>query len=171
MNKQKKRNKNGHGHKHRHRRLQKRSESLFGLSWGGNNPISPQTQITAATETGPMYGGPQGNPNVAGNTYANAPTQFTNVRGGSAFYPDAAPDTMFRGLGNGITGGFKGKLLDELYILHSNIINHLSIYVSILMSRLLGVGFVLMCVNACDCYSLGCLLLPRETLICSRSYG
>ena len=93
---------------------QKRSESLFGLSWGGNNPISPQTQITAATETGPMYGGPQGNPNVAGNTYANAPTQFTNVRGGSAFYPDAAPDTMFRGLGNGITGGFKGKLLDEL---------------------------------------------------------
>ena len=94
---------------------QKRSESLFGLSWGGNNPISPQTQITAATETGPMYGGPQGNPNVAGNTYGNAPTQsFTNVRGGTTSYPNQAPDTMFRGLGNGITGGFKGKLLDEL---------------------------------------------------------
>jgi len=93
---------------------QKRNESLFGLSWGGNNPISPQTQITAATETGPMYGGPQGNPNVAGNTYANAPTQFTNVRGGSAFYPDAAPDTMFRGASNGLTGGLTNLALDKL---------------------------------------------------------
>jgi hypothetical protein len=93
---------------------QKRSESLFGLSWGGNNPISPQTQITAATETGPMYGGPQGNPNVTGNTYANAPTQFTNVRGGSAFYPDAAPDTMFRGASNGLTGGLTNLALDKL---------------------------------------------------------
>jgi len=93
---------------------QKKNESLFGLSWGGNNPISPQTQITAATETGPMYGGPQGNPNVAGNTYANAPTQFTNVRGGSAFYPDAAPDTMFRGASNGLTGGLTNLALDKL---------------------------------------------------------
>ena len=93
---------------------QKKNESLFGLSWGGNNPISPQTQITAATETGPMYGGPQGNPNVAGNTYANATTQFTNVRGGSAFYPDAAPDTMFRGASNGLTGGLTNLALDKL---------------------------------------------------------
>lgn len=40
--------------------------------------------------------------------------QFTNVRGGTTSYPAQAPDTMFRGLGNGITGGFKGKLLDKL---------------------------------------------------------
>ena len=40
--------------------------------------------------------------------------QFINVRGGTAHYPAQAPDTMFRGLGNGITGGLKGKLLDKL---------------------------------------------------------
>ena len=48
------------------------------------------------------------------NTYANAPTQFTEGRSGTSYYPAQAPDTMFRGLGNGITGGFKGKLLDKL---------------------------------------------------------
>ena len=46
-----------------------------------------------------------GNPNVVGNTYANAPTQFTEGRSGTSYYPANAPDTMFRGLMGNITGG------------------------------------------------------------------
>ena len=46
-----------------------------------------------------------GNPNVAGNTYANAPTPFTEGRSGTSYYPANAPDTMFRGLMGNITGG------------------------------------------------------------------
>jgi hypothetical protein len=46
-----------------------------------------------------------GNPNVAGNTYANAPTPFTEGRSGTSYYPENAPDTMFRGLMGNITGG------------------------------------------------------------------
>jgi hypothetical protein len=46
-----------------------------------------------------------GDPNVVGNTYANAPTQFTEGRSGTSYYPENAPDTMFRGLMGNITGG------------------------------------------------------------------
>ena len=46
-----------------------------------------------------------GNPNVVGNTYANAPTQFTEGRSGTSYYPANAPDTMFRGLMGNLTGG------------------------------------------------------------------
>ena len=46
-----------------------------------------------------------GNPNVVGNTYANAPTQFTEGRSGTSYYPENAPDTMFRGLMGNLTGG------------------------------------------------------------------
>jgi len=46
-----------------------------------------------------------GDPNVAGNTYANAPTPFTEGRSGTSYYPENAPDTMFRGLMGNITGG------------------------------------------------------------------
>jgi hypothetical protein len=46
-----------------------------------------------------------GNPNVVGNTYANAPTQFTQGRSGTSYYPENAPDTMFRGLMGNLTGG------------------------------------------------------------------
>ena len=46
-----------------------------------------------------------GNPNVVGNTYANAPTQFTEGRSGNSYYPANAPDTMFRGLMGNLTGG------------------------------------------------------------------
>jgi len=54
-----------------------------------------------------MMAGPvvAGNPNVVGNTYANAPTQFTQGRSGTSYYPANAPDTMFRGLMGNITGG------------------------------------------------------------------
>ena len=45
-----------------------------------------------------------GNPNVVGNTYANAPTQFTEGRSGTSYYPANAPDTMFRGLMGNLTG-------------------------------------------------------------------
>ena len=46
-----------------------------------------------------------GNPSVVGNTYANAPTQFTEGRSGTSYYPENAPDTMFRGLMGNLTGG------------------------------------------------------------------
>jgi len=45
-----------------------------------------------------------GNPNVVGNTYANAPTQFTEGRSGTSYYPANAPDTVFRGLMGNLTG-------------------------------------------------------------------
>jgi len=53
----------------------------------------------------------KGNPNVAGNTYANAPTKFTEGRSGTSFYPDQAPDTMFRGLG---IGSLVGKAMGAI---------------------------------------------------------
>ena len=46
-----------------------------------------------------------GNPNVAGNTYANAPALFTEGRSGTSYYPAHAPDTMFRGIMGKLTGG------------------------------------------------------------------
>jgi len=54
-----------------------------------------------------MMAGPvvAGNPNVVGNTYATAPTQFTQGRSGTSYYPKNAPDTMFRGLMGNLTGG------------------------------------------------------------------
>jgi len=53
----------------------------------------------------------KGNPNVAGNTYANAPTQFTEGRSGTSYYPEQAPDTMFSGLG---IGSLVGKAVDAV---------------------------------------------------------
>ena len=54
-----------------------------------------------------------GNPNTQGNTYANAPSLFTQSDTG-AYYPDSVPDTMFKGLGSGLTGGLTNLLLEKL---------------------------------------------------------
>ena len=54
-----------------------------------------------------------GNPNTQGNTYANAPSLFTQSDTG-AYYPDSVPDTMFKGIGSGLTGGLTNLLLEKL---------------------------------------------------------
>jgi len=72
-----------------------------------------QLNLTALNRYQEMTETPEvkGNPNVAGNTYANAPTQFTEGRSGTSFYPDQAPDTMFRGLG---IGSLVGKAMGAI---------------------------------------------------------
>ena len=46
------------------------------------------------------------------NTYAAAPTQFT-TSGTGTNYPDAVPDTMFTGIGSGLTGGLTNLMIDK----------------------------------------------------------
>ena len=54
-----------------------------------------------------------GNPNTQGNTYANAPSLFTKSDTG-AYYPDSVPDTMFKGIGSGLTGGLTDLILEKV---------------------------------------------------------
>ena len=52
-----------------------------------------------------------GNPQEQ-NTYANAPTQFTEGRSGNSYYPSQAPDTLLKRLSGG-GGGLTGMALNK----------------------------------------------------------